>query len=133
MDLSIEIPQRLGKGVLHDGGQRIKLLSIEALLDETPLRAPGFSVGREKTFPQEVAHPLYLNFGFLVVLRIGLQHVLNDSGIDGNDRLLETTYIEPECVAEGFVVPGQNRHGIAGHCGRIRKAAKSGNNWDRGG
>jgi len=48
------------------------LRSIEAFLDETPLRAPGFSVGGEKTFPKEVAHALYLNFGFLVVLRIGL-------------------------------------------------------------
>jgi hypothetical protein len=108
-----------------------RVLSIEALLDETPLRAPGLSVGREKTFPQEVAHPLNLNFGFSVVLRIGLQHVLNDSGIDGNDRLLETTQIEREWGAEGCVVPGQNLHGIAGHCARIRKAAKSGNNGDR--
>jgi hypothetical protein len=72
-----------------------------------------------------------LYFGFLVVLRIGLQHVLNDSGIDGNDRFLETTQIEPERVTEDFVVPRQNLHGIAGHCAGIRKAAKSGNNGDR--
>ena len=132
-DLSVEIPQRLGEGVLHDRGQNVQLFSIETLLDETPLRAPGFSVGGEKTFAQEVAHPLHLNFGFLVVLRIGLQHVLNDSGIDGNDRLFETTQIEPECVAEGFGVLGQNLHRIAGHRARIRKGAKSGNNGDRRG
>jgi hypothetical protein len=87
--LSVEIPQRLGEGVLHDRGQSLELLSIEALLDETPLRAPGFSVGGEKTFAQEVAHPLYLNFGLLVILRIGLQHVLNDGGIGRNDGLFE--------------------------------------------
>jgi hypothetical protein len=87
--LSVEIPQRVGEGVLHDRGQNIELLPIEARLDETPLRAPGFSVGGEKTFAQEVAHPLHLNFGLVVVLRIGLQHVLNDGGIDGYNRLLE--------------------------------------------
>jgi hypothetical protein len=88
-------------------------------------------VRREKTFPQEVAHALYLNFGFLIVLRIGFQHVLNDGGIDGNHRGLETTNPEPERVAEDFVVPGQNLHGITGHGARIRKAAKSGDNGDR--
>ena len=129
--MSVEIPQRLGEGVLHDRGQSIELLSIEALLDEAPLRAPGFPVGGEKTFAQEVAHPLHLNFGFVVVLRIGLQHVLNDGGIGGNDRLFETAQIEPECVAEEFGVLGQNLHGIAGHRARIRKGAKSGNNGYR--
>jgi hypothetical protein len=130
-DLSIEIPQRFGERVLHDRGERIELLSIESRLDETPLRTPGFSVRREKTFSQEVAHALYLNFGFLVVLRIGFQYVLNHNRIDGNYRLLETTNPEPECVAEDLVVPGQHLHGITGHGARIHKAAKSGNNGDR--
>jgi hypothetical protein len=57
--LSVEIPQRLREGVLHDRGQNVQLFSIEALLDETPLRAPGFPVGGEKAFAQEVAHPLH--------------------------------------------------------------------------
>jgi hypothetical protein len=59
--------------------------------------------------------------------------VLNNSGIDRNDRFFETTQIEPECVAEDFVVAGQNLHGIAEHRARIRKAAKSGNNGNRSG
>ena len=49
-DLSVEIPQRLGEGVLHDSGQSLKLLSVETLLDETPLCTPGFPVGGQKTF-----------------------------------------------------------------------------------
>src|ERR1700733_13221996 len=57
--------------------------------------------------------------------------MLNDSGIDRDDRLFETTQIEPEGVAEGFVVAGQNLHGIAEHGARIRKAAPAGNNGDR--
>ena len=107
------------------------MFSIETLLDETPLRAPGFPVGGEKTFAQEVAHPLHLNFGFLVVLRIGLQHVLNDGGIGGDDGLFNAAKIEPECVAEEFGVLRQHLYGIAGHRARIRKGAKSGNNGYR--
>ena len=130
-DLSVEIPQRLGEGVLHDRGQSLKLFSIETLLDKTPLCAPGFPVGGEKTFAQEVAHPLYLNFGFLVIFRVGLQYVLNDGGIGSNDGLFKATQIEPECVAEEFGVLRQDLHGIAGHRARIRKGAKSGNNGYR--
>src|SRR5580700_1089778 len=59
--------------------------------------------------------------------------MLNHSGIDRNDRFFETTQIESECVAEGFSIAGQNLYGIAEHRARIRKAAKSGNNGDRGG
>jgi hypothetical protein len=80
------------------------LFSIETLLDKAPLCTPGFPVGGEKTFAQEVAHPLYLNFGFLIIFRIGLQDVLNDGGIGSNDELFNTTQIEPECVAEEFGV-----------------------------
>jgi hypothetical protein len=80
---------------------------------------------------QEVAHSFYLNFGFLVVLRIGLQDMLNDGRVDGNHRLLEATYMDPECVTEGFVVAGQNLHRIASHRARIRKAVKPGDNGNR--
>ena len=99
MDLSVEIFQRLGEGILHDRGQSIQLLSIETLLDKAPLRFPGLPVGGEKAFAQEVPHPLYLDLGFLVILRIGLQHVLNDAGIGRNDGLFNATQIEPEGVA----------------------------------
>jgi hypothetical protein len=108
-------------------------LRSKALLDEAPLRLPGFSMGREQALAEEVAHPLYLNLRLLVVFRIGLQHMLNDSGIDGNDRLLDATQIEAECIAEGLVVLRQNLHGIAGHGGRIRKGAQAGDNRDRRG
>jgi hypothetical protein len=124
--LSVEIPQRLGEGVLHDRGQNFELLSIETLLDEAPLRAPGFPVGGEKTLAQEVAHPLHLNFGFVVVLRIGLQHVLNDGGIGGYDGLFDAAKIEPEGVAVEFGVLRQNLHGIAGHRARIHEGAEIG-------
>ncbi len=70
--LFVEIAQRVGEGVLHDGRQRIELRAIEAFLNQSPLRAPGVSMGGEQALPQKVAHALYLNFGFLVVLRIGL-------------------------------------------------------------
>src|ERR1700678_761681 len=132
-NLAVEIPEGLGYRVLHDRGQRIELLSIEAFLDETSLRAPGFSVGRKKTLSQKVPHPLYLNFRFSVVFRIGLQHVLNDSRIDGNNRLLEATQIEPEGVAEGVVVPAQDLNGVAGHGARIRHGANPGDDGDRRG
>jgi hypothetical protein len=103
------------------------LFSIEALLNETPLRSPGFSMGGEKTFAQEVAHSLYLNIRFLVILRIGLQHVLNDGGIGRDDGFFQTTQIEFERIAEEFGVPGQNLYGIADHGERIRKGAGPGN------
>ena len=80
------------------------MFAIETLLDKTPLCAPGFPVGGEKAFAQEVAHPLHLNFRFLVVLRVGLQHMLNDGGIGSNDGFFKATYIEPECVAVEFGV-----------------------------
>ncbi len=99
--LSVEIPQRVGEGVLHDRGQNFQLLSIETLLDEAPLRAPDFPVAGEKTLAQEMAHPLHLNLGFVVVLRIRLQHVLNDDGIGGYDGLLDAAKIESEGVADG--------------------------------
>ena len=98
--MPVEFPQRFGERVLHDRRKSLKLFSIETLLDKTPLCAPGFPVGGQKTFAQEVAHPLHLNFGFLVILRVGLQHVLNDGGIGRNDGFLKATQIEPERVAE---------------------------------
>ena len=119
--LSVEIPQRLGERVLHDGGQNVQLFSIETFLDEAPLRAPDFPVAGEKAFAQEVAHPLHLNFGFVVVLRIGLQHVLNDGGIGGYDGLFDAAKIEPECVAEEFGVLRKNLYRIAGHRARIHE------------
>ena len=131
--LSFEIPQRLGERVLHDRGESLELFSIETLLDQAPLSAPGFTVGGEKAFAQEVAHPLYLNFRFLVVLRVGLQYVLNDVGIGGDDGLFKAAYIEPECVAEEFGVLCQDLHGIADHGGRVRKGTKSGNDGYRRG
>ena len=119
--LSVEIPQRLRERVLHDRGQNVQLFSIETLLDESPLRAPDFPVAGEKTLAQEVAHPLHLNFGFVVILRIGLQHVLNDGGIGGYDGLFDAAKIKPECVAEEFGVLRENLYGIAGHPARIRE------------
>src|ERR1700723_1530179 len=59
--------------------------------------------------------------------------MLNDHGVDRDDRLFQSTHIKPERVAEGFVVAGQNLHRILEHCARIREAAKSGNDRDSGG
>ncbi len=56
-------------------------------------------MGGEKALAQEMAHPLHLNFGFVVIFRIGLQHVLNDRGIGGYDGLFDAAKMEPECVA----------------------------------
>ena len=84
-------------------------------------------MGGEKTFAQEVAHPLHLNFGFVIVFRIGLQHVLNDDGIGGNDGLFDAAKVEPECVAEQFRVLRESLDGIVGHPARIREGAESGN------
>ena len=86
----------------------------------------------EKTFAQEVAHPLYLNFGFVVIFRVGLQHVLNDSGIGGDDGFFDAAKIKPECVAEEFGVFRENLNGIAGHRARIHEGAESGNNGQGG-
>src|SRR6516165_6154438 len=69
-DLPVEITQRLREGVLHNRGQHSEI--FETSLDETPLGAPCFPMRGEKALPQEMAHPLYLDLGFLVVLRIGL-------------------------------------------------------------
>ena len=125
----VEIPQRLREGVLHDRGQNVQLSSIETFLDEAPLYSPGFSVGGEKTFAQEVAHPFHLNFGFVVIFRIGLQHVLNNGGISGNNSLLDTTQIKSKGVSEVFRVLRENPDGIEGHPSRIGKRAQSGNDW----
>jgi hypothetical protein len=97
------------------------LFSIETFLDEAPLRAPDFPVAGEKTLAQEVAHPLHLNFGFVVILRIGLQNVLYDGGVGGYDSLFDAAKIEPECVAKEFGVPRENPDGIVSHRARIRK------------
>jgi hypothetical protein len=117
--LSVEIPQRVGERVLHDRRQNLQLLSIETFLDEAPLRAPDFPVAGEKTLAQEVTHPLHLNFGFVVVVRIGLQNVLDDGGIRGYYCLSDTAEIEPECVAEEFGVLRENPDGIVSHRARI--------------
>ena len=47
-----------------------------------------------------MAHPLYLDFGLVIVLRVGLQNVLDDGGIDGDDGLFDAAEIEAEGVAE---------------------------------
>ena len=129
LGLPVEVPQRVGERVLHDRRKNLKLFSLEPPLDKTTLRAPGLSVGGQKTFAQEVPHPLYLNFGLLVILRIGLQHVLNDGGISSGDGLFNAAQLEPECVAKEFVVLGQHVYGIDGHRTRIREGSKSGDNW----
>src|SRR5579862_3625724 len=76
-----------------------------------------------------MAHPLHLNLGLVVVLRIRLQHVLNDDGIGGANRLLDAAKIEPEGVAVKRSVLRENSYRIVGHRGRIQEGAKSG---DRG-
>src|ERR1700739_3983270 len=101
-DLAVEISQRIGEGVLHDRGQSIEFFAVKTLLNKTPLCDTRFPVGSEKAFTQEVAHPFYLDFGFLIILRIGLQHMLNDGGIGSHDGLFKATDIKPERVAEIF-------------------------------
>ena len=125
--LAIEVAQRIAKRVLHDRRQGIELLAVEAFLDETPLRAPRLSMGGEQAFAQEVAHSLHLDLGLLVVLPIGLQHVLNDRRIDGDDSLFQAAQINPEGIAELLVVLRQNPHGIVEHRARVREAAQAGN------
>ena len=65
VDLAVELAQRVGEGVLHDRGQGFELLAVKTLLDEAALGTPGFSVGGEQAFAQEVAHALYLDVGLL--------------------------------------------------------------------
>ena len=55
-----------------------------------------------RPLPRKWPIRFHLNLGLLVVLRIGLQHMLNDGGIGGDDGLFDAAKIEPECVAEGF-------------------------------
>ncbi len=123
--LSVEVPQRVGKGVLHDRGQSFELLSLKTRLDESTLRAPGFPMSGEKTLAQEMAHALHLNLGLVVVFRVRLQHVLNDGGIDGDNGLLDAAKIEPEGVAIEFGVLRENPHRIKGHRARIQEGAES--------
>src|ERR1700683_1880388 len=124
--LSVEVPQRVGQGVLHDRGQNFQLLSLKTGLDEAPLCAPSLPFSGKKTLAQEVAHALHLNLGLAVVLRIRLQHLLNDDGIGGYDGLLDTAKIESEGVALERCVLRENLYRIAGHRARIQEGAKSG-------
>src|SRR5579864_782740 len=73
-----------------------------------------------------MAHPLYLNLGLVVILRIRFQHVLNDDGIDGDNRFLDATKVEPEGVAMKSNVLRKNPYWIVGHRARIKEGAKSG-------
>ena len=126
LGLSVEIPQRVGEGVLHDRGQNFELLSFKTRLDQTPLCFPGFPLGGEKAFAQEVAHPLLLDLGFVIVLRVGLQHMLNDDGIGGDNGFFDAAKIEAESFAMEFGVLGKNLYGIAGHGARIQEGLGSG-------
>src|SRR5215469_1114493 len=119
-DLSGEVPQRVGEGVLHDGGKNLELLSFKTRLDEAPLCAPGFSLSGEKPLAKEMAHPLFLDFGLVVVLRIRFQHMLNDDWIDGDNGLLDAPKIKPEGVAMELDVLGENPYRVVGHCARIQ-------------
>src|SRR5579864_8334092 len=73
-----------------------------------------------------MAHPLHLNLGLVVILRIRLQHMLNDDRIDGDNRLLDATKIEPEGIAVKSYVLRENLYRIVGHRARIEEGAKSG-------
>src|SRR5580698_3613729 len=59
--------------------------------------------------------------------------MLNNNGIDCNDRLFQATQVEPKCVAEDLIVTRQNLHGILEHRARICEAAQSGNDRNSGG
>ena len=109
------------QGILHDRGQNVQLFAVEALLDEAPLRAPDFPVAGEETLAQEVPHTLRLNFGLVIVLRIRLQHVLDDGGTGGYDGFLNAAEIEPEGVAKEFGVFRKHPYGIEGHPARIHE------------
>ncbi len=76
-----------------------------------------------------MAHPLHLNLGLVVILRIRLQHVLNDDGVDRDNRFLDATKIEPEGVAVKSYVLRENLYWIVGHRARIEEGAKSGYSW----
>src|SRR5215470_11664022 len=73
-----------------------------------------------------MAHPFFLNFGLVIVLRIGLQHMLNDDGIDGNNCLFDTAKVEPEGIAMEFDVLRQNSYGIVRHGARVPEGLESG-------
>ena len=124
-DLLVEVASESASESCMIDGERVQLLAIEALLDETPLVAPGFAMGGKQTFTQEVAHSLHLDLGLLVVLPVGLQHVLNDGRIDGDNGFLQPAEIDPESVTELLVVLRQNPHRVAGHGARVGEAAKA--------
>src|SRR5580704_17433654 len=124
--LPVKVPQRGGEGVLHDRGQNFELFSLKSRLDEAALRAPGLPLSGEKTLAQEVAHPLLLDLGLIVVLRIRLQHMLNHHGIDGDNGLLDAAKIEAEGVAVEFDVLGKNLYGIVRYRARIQEGLESG-------
>src|SRR5215469_12862578 len=72
-----------------------------------------------------MAHPFFLNVRFVVVLRIGLQYMLNDNGIDRDDGSLHAAKIETESVAMEFDELRQNPYWIVGHRARIQKGLES--------
>jgi hypothetical protein len=53
--------------------------------------------------------------------------VLNDGGINGDDRLFNATEIKAEGVSEFLVVCLQDLHGIGGRRARIGEGTKAGN------
>ena len=114
-------------------GQGFELLAVKTFLDEAALRAPGFTVGGEQALAEEVAHAFHLDVGLLVVLGVGLEDVLNDGGIDGDDRLFNATEIEAERVAELTGVGLQDLDGIGGRGARVGEGTKAGNGWNRWG
>src|SRR5208337_228894 len=124
--MSVEVLQRVGEGVLHDRGDHFELLSLKTRLDEAPLRAPSLPLSGEKTFAQEMAHALHLNLGLAIVLRVRLQHVLNDDGIGGDNGLLDAAKIESEGVAVERGVLREHLYRIVGHGARIQEGAESG-------
>ena len=133
LGISVEVAQRLGERVLHDRGESLELLAIETLLDEAPLDPPRFAVGGQEALPQEVAHPLYLDVGLVIVLRVGLQHVLNDGGIDGDDGFFDATQIEAGRYRRTLRCTSTECARIGGHSARIGKGAETGNGGNRSG
>ena len=115
MDLRVEVSQRLGQRVLHDDRKRIELLAVEAFLDQAALRLPGFALSREQALAKEVAHPLDLDLRLAVVAGVGLQHMLDHGGVDGDDGFLDAAQVEAEGVSQLGAVLRKNLHGIAGH------------------
>ena len=111
----------------------LELLAVKALLDEAALGAPGFAVGGEQALAEEVAHPFYLDVGLLVVLPVGLEDLLNDGGIDGDDGFFNAAEVEAKGVAVLREIRLQGGDGVAGEGGRIREGAEAGNGGDGGG